>query len=402
MPSLNFTESSVKALPPAPAGTRAVYHDAGGRESVAGLSLRVTASGVKTFNIFRRPAGGAPERLSLGRWPAISVDAARRLAKEKIAQLAQGESPNAAKRESRTKGLTVAEAFADYTARKLRGDDKPLKQRTIDDYAAMLQQPRPTAAGRLTKGGALARLADRPIHSLTAAEIISTHEENLKLHSGRQCSYAMQTLKAVCRFHGVKIANSPFDPATPEAQRIRIKKAGVAPREPIKQLSANLGVWWQALPDTPVGDYFRFLALTGCRPGEPLKIRVGDLKAGAITLVDTKNRSDHTLYLSRQALEIVRRQSIGKQPGDKLFGLNAAQANAAAHEISAASGIEFHSKTLRAAFASVAEKLVTFGVLKALMNHKVKNDLLNTNYIEKTENELRAGWQAVADYITQQ
>lgn len=399
---MNFTKTALDNLPlPAP-GQRTTYHDEGGAQAVRGLQVRITGNGIKTFSVFKRVAGGSPERTTLGRYPEISIDQARKKAKAVIAQLAEGQSPAAAKREDKAKSLTLADAMDQYIERKLRADDLPLKARTCSDYQGMLKPSRLTKAGKRTKGGTLARLASKPVHGLTAADIKAVHAENLKLHSGRQCMYAMQTLKAVLRFHAVHIPGDPFGRDTPEVDRIRIKKAGVAPREPIKKLSARLGEWWQALhalPQSPVTDYLAFLMLTGCRPGEPLKVSVGELADGQIKLVDTKNRSDHVLLLSRQALQIVQRQAEGKAPGDRLFSVSPAQANRLAHELSAATGITFVPKTLRAVFASVAEKLVTFGVLKGLMNHKQKSDLLNTNYIEKTEEELRSGWQAVADYL---
>lgn len=398
---INFTKGALDALPlPAP-GTRVTYHDEGGRESVRGLHVRVTGNGTKTFGILMRPAGGAPERVTLGKYPALSIDRARALAKQKIAQLAEGVSPSAAKRESKVRSMTVAEAFADYTARKLRKeDDKPLKERTRRDYMDMLKQPRPTAAGRKTRGGYLAKLADRPIHELTGSEIFAVHAENLK-RGERQASFAMMALKAVCRFHGVQIPDNPFDPKTTPAKQIRIKKPGVSPREPIKALRENLGTFWQALPDNAVGDYLKFLLLSGCRPGEPLKIKVGDLKGGAITLLDTKNRSNHALYPSRQALEVVQRQSIGKAPGDLLFNVKPAQANALAHELGEQLGFSFVVKNLRAVFASTAGKLCTIGVAKTMMNHKNRADLFGTNYDTPVEAELKEGWQRIADFVEQ-
>lgn len=399
---MNFTKTALDNLPlPAP-GQRTTYHDEGGAQSVRGLQLRVTSNGIKTFSVFGRVAGGKPERITIGKYPAFSIDQARKKAKAVITQLAEGQSPAAAKREEKAKSLTLADAMGQYIEGKLRADDLPLKQRTKTDYQGMLKPSRLTAAGKYTKGGTLARLASKPVHGLTAADIKAVHAENLKLHSERQCMYAMQTLKAVLRFHAVQIPNNPFGRDTPEVDRIRIKKAGVAAREPIKKLSAHLGEWWRALhalPQSPVTDYLAFLMLTGCRPGEPLKVLVGDLADDQIRLRDTKNRTDHILLLSAQALAIVQRQAEGKVAGDRLFSVSPAQANRLAHELSAATGIAFVPKTLRAVFASVAEKLVTFGVLKGLMNHKQKSDLLNTNYIEKTEEELRAGWQAVADHI---
>ena len=51
----------------------------------------------------------------------------------------------------------------------------------------------------------------------------------------------------------------------------------------------------------------------------PIKVGDVDCGAGSLALRDTKNRSDHKLLLSRQALEIVVRYCPGRKPADALF-----------------------------------------------------------------------------------
>ena len=50
-------------------------------------------------------------------------------------------------------------------------------------------------------------------------------------------------------------------------------------------------------------------------------IRVGDVdhRAGRMLLRNTKNRSDHKLLLSRQALEIAKRNCAGRKADEPLF-----------------------------------------------------------------------------------
>lgn len=396
---LNFTKTALDNLPLPEHGQRSVYHDT----KVNGLQLRVTANGVKSFYIFMR-VNGRPERVKVGEhaYPIMSIDQAREEAKGVIARIAKGESPSAAKRESKAKALTLAEAVNQYVADKRRRTDKlPLKQRTVDDYLNMLKPPRLTAAGKRTKGGALARLAGKSIYALTAEGIKSVHAENLKLRSSRQCFYAMQTLAAVLRFFAVKIPQDPFSAETREADRIYLEKAGVSETEPVEHLLNHLGEWWRALkalPPSPVSDYIAFLALTGCRPSEPLKVLVGDLVNGEVRLKDTKNRSDHVLLLSTQALAIAQRNAEGRAANDRLFPVTPAKVNELAHELSAATGIPFTSKMLRSLFASIADELVSSSTLRRLMNHK-RGDITDVNYIRKLKETLRSGWQAIADHV---
>ncbi|MCO1621334.1 integrase family protein [Pseudomonas putida] len=397
---IKFTKAQLDALPLPESGQRVTYHDT----EVNGLQLRVTANGTKTFYVFQR-VNGKPERVKVGdhTYPTLSIDQARAKAKVIIAQIAEGQSPSAAKRVEKAESLTLAAAMQYYVVNKRRRKDKlPLKQRTVDDYTAMLKAPRLTAAGKNTKGGTLARLANKSIYALTTDDIKATHAENLKLHSRRQCFYAMQTLKAILHFYAIKMPGDPFSSDTPEVGRLHIEKAGVIDEALGEALLDNLGTFWRKLheqPLTPVRDYLTFLTLTGCRPGEPLKVLAGDLANGTIKLRDTKNRSDHILLLSVQALAIAERNAEGKAATDRLFEVTPAQANALAHELKEVMGIEFVPKMLRSLFASVADDLVSSSTLKRMMNHRKLDDVTDINYIRKAKAAMREGWQKVADHI---
>ena len=74
-------------------------------------------------------------------------------------------------------------------------------------------------------------------------------------------------------------------------------------------------------------------------------------------LRDTKNRTDHTLLLSKQALAIVKHYAKGKKPADKLFSVVDARKTLEAINTKAATTVKPHGQ--RATFASVAEELVS-------------------------------------------
>jgi len=54
---------------------------------------------------------------------------------------------------------------------------------------------------------------------------------------------------------------------------------------------------------------------------------------------------------------------------------------------------------LRAPFASIAEQLVYSALLKRMMHHAAAGDVTLGHYVAKSEAQLRAGWQAVADFV---
>jgi hypothetical protein len=91
---LQFNKEKLLALPLPAAGSRATYHDT----KAPGLQLRVSASGVKTFSMYRRTKGGGPERVTLGRFPAMTVEQARKAASLVNAEIEDGANPAQAKR----------------------------------------------------------------------------------------------------------------------------------------------------------------------------------------------------------------------------------------------------------------------------------------------------------------
>jgi len=217
----------------------------------------------------------------------------------------------------------------------------------------------------------------------------------------------MQILRAVLRWNGVVIPGNPLGRETAGRDRITITtgKGDPAPIPP-----ELLGAWWRAAERAPsqvASDYYCFQLLTGCRGveihGHKLHkyppIRVGDVdqRAGRVLLRDTKNRSDHKLLLSRQALEIAKRNCAGRKADEPLFPI--VDARKTLSWINEEAGTKVQGQGLRATFPSIAEELVSSALLKRMMNHAAAGDVTLGHYVAKSEAQLRAGWQAVADFV---
>ena len=67
--------------------------------------------------------------------------------------------------------------------------------------------------------------------------------------------------------------------------------------------------------------------------------------------------------------------------------------------INAQAGTTVQGHGLRSTFASIAEELVSGGVLKRMLNHAAGGDVTLGHYVGKSETQLRAGWQTVADFV---
>jgi integrase len=130
-----------------------------------------------------------------------------------------------------------------------------------------------------------------------------------------------------------------------------------------------------------------------------MKIRVADvdLRGGRFVVRDTKNRKNHEVLMSRLVSEIVERRIAAKRPEDRLFDL--VDGKKTQQGVIAALAEQWRPKDLRATFASVAAIRCSAAVLKRLMNHSDQGDVTNRHYVELGDEDIRAGWQTVADFI---
>ena len=398
--SKRLTDSVARAI--APPGSSYAIHWC---PRTPGFGVRVTAGGARAW-IAERRVDGKTVRRTLGKAvgaAAISADAARALQLDVSSELQQGKDRLDVKREQRkaekVDALSLEAAVKAYVKQKRRTKDGlTLKARTKSDYVAMVAPAGQTKSGRATLPGLLHSLAAKALHRITGDDIRRLHA-SLDQRGERRQTYALQVLRAVLRHHGVVIEGDPLSPTTAGASRVRL---AVSKGNPTPIAPERLGAWWRAAGTvgTVGADQLKFQLLTGCRPGEVAGIRAGDfdMTGERIILKDTKNRADHTLVLSKQAAALAYWHAQGKKPKDLLFGVadagNSLEAINAAAEVD---GITAHK--LRHTFASIAAELVPHFTLRRLLNHAGGGDTAAMHYVHVSEGQLRAGWQAVADFV---
>jgi integrase len=365
-----------------------------------------------------RRVAGKTKRRTLGKAQgraAISAEVARKQMVVWSGELQQGVDQLEVRREQarrEERDVTFEAAVREYTVKKTRGKDGlPLKERTKADYLGMLRAGRETATGKPTRHGELYELASKPLSKITGEDVRSAYE-SARQRGQRRADYAMQVLRAVFNWYGVSVLGDPLSKNMPGRDRIVLKPTSGKPN-PIP--AERLGAWWRAACEAGrrgnaghalSADFLRFMLLTGVRGGESagssyadgIRVRDVDVVAGRIRLLDTKNRTDHVLLLSRQALDIVKAHVSGKSDEDPLFPVR--DPGKTLDAICEAAGIERRSPhKVRQTFASVAQELVSAYTLKRMVNHTPTGDVTGTSYVALGDVQLRAGWQAVADHI---
>ncbi|WP_153145303.1 site-specific integrase [Dechloromonas sp. H13] len=284
---IRFSKAAIEALP-LPQSGRVEYQDT----KVPGLHLRVAATGVRTFSVFKRVKGGDPARVTLGRFPDLTVENARRDAAQILAAIASGANPAASKRALRDE-MVFGELFQEYLQRHARVHKKTASE-DEQRYRQYLERP----------------LGNKKISSITRQMIGGLHAS---ITASGHPVVANRVLALVSSIfgRGVEWSITENNPAkgirrNPEKSRDRfIQTDEMAP-------------YFQALfdePNTTVRDYIMISLLTGARRANVLVMMWRDVSfTDKIWRVsDTKNGIPQNIPLSAEVVEILagRKEAFG-------------------------------------------------------------------------------------------
>ena len=287
-----LTERALRALKPAPAGKRITLWDAG----LSGFGLRVTDRGAISFHVMRRlPGKPHPVRVVLGKYPSLSLAAARKQAGAALADLAAGIHPRERARalqtaEAQRKAVTVGHVVEEFASRHLS------RKRTGH------------GVGQLLRRELVSRWGDRPITDINRADVIGM----IEAIGDRSPSAARQTWLYTRRLFGWALSRDVYGLTASPCERIRVADLIGSPKPRERVLDADeLRAIWQitAAGEFPFDPFVRLLLLLGCRRGELAGMRRDelDLAAGLWHLSGerTKNELPRTIPLSRQAVAIL-------------------------------------------------------------------------------------------------
>ena len=207
------------------------------------MQLRVSSSGVKTFSLYRRTKGGKPSRVTLGRFPDMTVEQARRQASVVNAEIEVGADPAAVKRAH--KGEPTFEAcFDDFLDKKRTRQSNPLSDSTKRDYKDLL---------RLHCGSIKATRMSQ----ITRAKINELHGAVTR-KGAAQANKCIAMISAVFSFAIDREIYSGSNPAT------RIQKNVATERERFAQPD-ELPYLFRAISQSSLTDFFWLALMTGAR-----------------------------------------------------------------------------------------------------------------------------------------
>ena len=168
--------STLKALAPPPTGSVDHFDDL-----TPGLSLRITSNDVRTWTVFFRDKTGRQKRLTLGRYPAVTLADARELAREAQRKVAKGGDPVAEKRAARE-----VLSFAELAERYIEDHAKPNKRSWAEDQ-------------RQLEANLLPKWKNRPAAEVTAEDLLIVL--NAKVRAGAPVAANRGTRACVAHLH---------------------------------------------------------------------------------------------------------------------------------------------------------------------------------------------------------
>lgn len=251
MATANLTDPMIRGLIP-PASGRTDIVD----EKVPGLVLRVSATGVKSWSVrFRDKTSGKTERLTIGRFPTITLAKARDIARARIGDVAEGGNPRAVVRKEKAAhaaGLTFDE----------------LADRFLSEYVAPI---RPKSLAGYTNAIAPARKAwgKWKARGIAREDVLDLVEKR-----GREAPIATNRMIAVLS----KLFNWSLDLRDPPVSTnpvVRIPKPGVEKARTRVLRDDEIPVlWaaWQAKCAPEVARVYMTLLLTGQRLSEVVEM----------------------------------------------------------------------------------------------------------------------------------
>lgn len=281
MARMNFTETVV-ADAKAPPGGRAEFWDT----ELSGFGLRVSDGGRKSWQLMYR-IQGRKRRMTLGGYPALSLELARDAAIEALREIHKGRDP-AAERASQTGGPLTFEAFA---------------RAYIERYAKSAKKTW-AADARMIEQDLLPAWRRRPADSITRRDVIELLERVVRRGHATAANRRLALIRKMFAW-GLAVDMVPATPVV--AVRAPAREA---PRERLLSEREIVALWraWDQI-GWPFGPLGKLMLLTAQRRGALAGLQLADIGlAGQVwTLPRAVTRSSglHEVPLAPLAVEIL-------------------------------------------------------------------------------------------------
>lgn len=285
---INFTKAKLELLP-TPASARVEYQDG----KTPGLKIRVTANNVKTFCVLKRVKGGLPLRATLGRFPDMSIEQARRQAAVILAEIAEGGNPAEVKRALKAE-LTFADLFNLFIERHAKVHKKTYKN-DEQRYHQYLEKP----------------LGNKKLSAI-AKDVIATIHAKITSDGHPVVANRVLALLSVVFNRGIEWGITETNPCAKIRRNREISRDQYLESNELPAFFAEL----RAEPNHTIRDYIWMALFTGARRDNALSMKWSDINftEDIWRIPMTKNGTPQNIPLPEPAIKLLkaRRKIIDK------------------------------------------------------------------------------------------
>lgn len=287
--TINFTKDALQGIPTPVAGKREVYRDT----KTTGLQIRVTDTGVKTFSVYRRIKGGSPERITLGRWPTMTIEQARKQAARINAEIEEGANPAEVKRVVRGE-MTFAELFKEFGER--HGMAKKSWRTDLCNFKNHLAPIHTKKLSAVTKADVSRLLSDLDKDGKSGATLNN-----------------IRALISSVYGRAIEWGYADHNPVSGVRTRIKVKRDRFLQADELPRFFKSLA----EEPNETFRDFILLSLLTGARRANLLAMRWQDVNLAEHVwrIQETKNGTPQNVTLSPEAVSILQAR---KKTAEKL------------------------------------------------------------------------------------
>lgn len=282
----SFTEDRIAALPVPKTKARSVYHDS----KTPGLTVIITTNGTRSY-YFQRRIAGKPEKLFLGRSPALSAAQARKATASHNAAVYEGLNPAQVRRAARGE-LTLGQLFHQYLTEHARPHAK-----TAADIEANFRRY-------------LESWQARRVSSIYRADVRKLQTDLASAKGKYTANRTVQLLRAIINW-GLRnklVDRKRLEDAENPAENVKLYKE--KSRDRFLQADEAPLIFRSLVEEsnTTIRDYVLSSLLTAARKENVLTMRWPDVNFELATwhIPDTKSGEPQTVPLSEPILQILR------------------------------------------------------------------------------------------------
>lgn len=273
-----------------------------------GLSYEITKTGVKRW-LYRYRLDGKQQTFIIGRYPALSLEKARKTHQQAQTLVQQGINPAKTRRKAKQANRAKEHAEKDKRTKSF----EYLALEWIEQQRDSWSHDHAAAIFNTLKNDVFGKIGNQAVDSITPPDVLKILRHIESRGSLEIAKKVLQRMNAVFRY-AVQTGRATYNPAADMQGVLKSRTPEHLPAvfdSNLSQLLKDITAHKRLHPTTKLA--LHFTALTACRSGEVRKAHWSEIDLGQkewhIPAERMKMRRPHIVPLSEQALAVLNRAS---------------------------------------------------------------------------------------------